>query len=312
MKQYPTFLQARFCLTLLLITILTLTGFSQDNYKWAVTRQKDFSKTYPVGSETISLKNHFGKMEIKTWDKNEVKVDAKILVSTQEEAFANTLLDAIQVLDEKTADEISFKTQIGDEKKGWSTNQSHKMTIDYIVYLPAKAKLKATNSFGPMEIGDYSGEAELHSSHGSLTAGHLSNLKSLKVNFGKLKITKLGKTEANFSHSRIDIDELNGDLKADVTFCNSIDLAVSSSVKNIDIKTSHTSLYLLLPKGISADYNIETAHATASGKGDIKLVEEKPADTRRVSFNHHYTGKIGNGGETNINIKSNFGSVRLL
>lgn len=312
MKQFHTFLHARYCMSLLLITLLANIGFSQDDYKWAVTRQKDFSKTYPVGSETISLKNHFGKMEIKTWDKNEVKVDAKILVSTQEEAFANTLLNAIQVLDEKTADEISFKTQIGDEKKGWSTNQSHKMTIDYIVYLPEKAKLKATNSFGPMEIGDYSGEAELHSSHGSLTAGHLSNLKSLKVNFGKLKITKLGKTEANFSHSRIDIDELNGDLKADVTFCNSIDLAVSSSVKNIDIKTSHTSLYLLLPKGIAADYDIQTAHSTASGKGDIKLVEEKSTDTRRISFNHHYTGKIGSGGETNINIKSNFGSVRLL
>lgn len=292
---------------------LSCTSFAQDNYKWAVTKQKDFNKTYPIGSAVVSLKNQFGKMEIKHWDKNEVKVEAKILVSTQEESYASTLLDMIQIVDKTGSDTISFKTQIGDENKGWSTNQSNKMSIDYIVYLPANAKLKAHNSFGPMEIGDHNGEADLQSSHGSLTAGNLSNTKSLKVNFSKAKIGKLGKTEADFRHSRIDIEELTGDIKATVTFCNSLDIPVNSSVKNIDINTSHTSIYLLLPKTIGGDYDIATTHATASGKGSFELKEEKNETLRnRVSFNHHYTGKLGNGGDAKINIKSNFGTVRLL
>lgn len=288
---------------------------AQDNNKWAVTKQKDYSKSYPVGNETVSLKNQFGKMEIKTWDKNEIKVDVKIVVSTQEEEFANHLLEVIQIKEEKTTDEISFRTQIGDEKKGWSSNQSSKMNIDYTVYLPTKAKLNATNSFGPMELGDYSGEANITSSHGTLTAGHLSNLKSLKVNFGKAKIAKLGNTEVNFSHTRIDIEEVTGDLKGTINFCNSIDLALNSSVKNIDLKNSHTSLYLLLPKGNGINYDIATNNATATGKGDIVLEEEKPASPgQRVAFrpNRHYVGKIGNGAGMNINIKSNFGSVRLM
>lgn len=296
-----------------LLMALAYTSFSQNNYKWAVTKQKDFSKTYPIGSAVVALRNQFGKMEIKHWDKNEVKVEAKILVSTQEEAYANTLLDMIQVIEKTGSDTISFKTQIGDENKGWSTNQSNKMSIDYIVYLPANAKLKAHNSFGPMEIGDHTGEADLQSSHGSLTAGNLTNTKSLKVNFSKAKIGKLGKTEADFRHSTIDIEELTGDIKATVTFCNSIDIPVSNSVKNIDINTSHTSIYLLLPKTISGDYDIATTHATATGKGSFELKEEKNEALRnRVTFNHHYTGKFGNGGDAKINIKSNFGSVRLL
>jgi hypothetical protein len=292
---------------------LACSSFAQDNYKWAVTKQKDFSKTYPIGSAVVALRNQFGKMEIKHWDKNEVKVEAKILVSTQEESYASALLDMIQVVEKTGTDTISFKTQIGDENKGWSTNQSNKMSIDYIVYLPANAKLKAYNSFGPMEIGDHSGEADLQSSHGSLTAGNLSNTKSLKVNFSKAKIGKLGKTEAEFRHSRIDIEELTGDIKATVTFCNSLDIPVNSSVKNIDINTSHTSIYLLLPKTIGGDYDIATTHATATGKGNFELKEEKNETLRnRVTFNHHYTGKLGNGGDAKINIKSNFGSVRLL
>lgn len=296
-----------------LIMALVYTSFSQDNYKWAVTKQKDFNKTYPIGSAVVALRNQFGKMEIKHWDKNEVKVEAKILVSTQEEAYANTLLAMIQVIEKTGSDTISFKTQIGDENKGWSTNQSNKMSIDYVVYLPATARLKAHNSFGPMEIGNHTGEAEIQSSHGSLTAGNLTNTKSLKVNFSKARIGKLGKTDADFRHSTIDIEELTGDIKATVSFCNSIDIPVSNSVKNIDINTIHTSVYLLLPKTISGDYDIVTTHATATGKGSFDLKEEKKEPLRnRVTFNHHYTGKFGNGGDAKINIKSNFGSVRLL
>jgi len=315
MKKIAALFPSAFCMIIYMVLINTNYTQAQDNYKWAVTKQKDFSKSYPVGNETLSLKNQFGKMEIKTWDKNEIKVDVKIVVSTQEEDFANHLLEAIQIKEEKTADEISFRTQIGDEKKGWSTNQSSKMNIDYTVYLPAKAKLNATNSFGPMELGDYSGEANITSSHGTLTAGHLSNLKSLKVNFGKAKIAKLGNTEVNFSHTRIDIEEVTGDLKGTINFCNSIDLALNSSVKNIDLKNSHTSLYLLLPKGNGISYDIATNNATATGKGDIVLEEEKPSSSgQRIAFrpNRHYVGKIGNGAGMNINIKSSFGSVRLM
>lgn len=292
---------------------LTYVSLAQDNYKWAVTRQKDFSKSTPIGNAVVSLKNQFGKMEIRHWDKNEVKVEARILVSTQEESYASTLLNMIQIIEKQENDTISFNTQIGDENKGWSINQSHKMSIDYVVFLPSTAKLKAHNSFGHLEIGHHSGEIHLQSSHGSLNAGNLSNPVSLKLNFSKAKIGKLGKTDADFKHSTIDIEELTGDIKAHVIFCNSIDIPVNSSVKNIDINTSHTSIYLLLPKNIGGDYDIATTHASASGKGSFELKEEKPENIRgRVTFNHHYTGKLGNGGDAKITIKSNFGSIRLL
>ncbi len=314
MKQTIILLRTILC-TFICIALIHNNTEAQDYYKWAVTKQKDYSKSYPVGNETLSLRNQFGKMEIKTWDKNEIKVDVKIVISAQEEDFANSLLDAIQIKDEKKADEIIFRTQIGDEKKGWSSNQSNKMNIEYTVYLPAKAKLNASNSFGPMELGDYSGEANITSSHGSLTAGHLSNLKTLKVNFGKAKIAKLGNAEVNFSHTRIDIEEVTGDLKGTINFCNSIDLPINSSVKNIDLKNSHTSLYLLLPKGNGISYDIATSNATATGKGDIVLTEEastSPGQRPIFRPNHHYVGKIGNGAGMNINIKSSFGSVRLM
>lgn len=118
----------RSALCMIIFTVLINNNYTQaqDNYKWAVTKQKDYSKSYPIGNETISLSNQFGKMEIKTWDKNEIKVDVKIVVSTQEEAFASSLLDAIQVKDEKTTEEIRFKTQIGDEKKDGAATKAVK------------------------------------------------------------------------------------------------------------------------------------------------------------------------------------------
>ena len=69
----------------------------------------------------------------------------------------------------------------------------------------------------------------------------------------------------------------------------------------------------MLPKTIGGEYDIATTHATATGKGSFELQEEKSDNLRnRVSFNHHYIGKLGSGGDAKIHIKSNFGAVRLL
>ena len=62
MKQTITLLRTILC-TFICIVLIHNNTQAQDHYKWAVTKQKDYSKSYPVGNETLSLKNQFGKME---------------------------------------------------------------------------------------------------------------------------------------------------------------------------------------------------------------------------------------------------------
>ena len=307
--------------TTLLLSCLffAVSAFAQDkgNFIWPVKLQKSYSKSYPVGTEQVVLLNRYGKMNIETWDRNEVSVVATIAVGAQNNDYAAKLLERINILDEKKTASIEFKTDMGDSHNNWSddNNGGHEMHIDWTVKIPANAKLHAENHFGPMDIGDYKGEAELICKYGTLTAGKLSNSKLVTVEFGKAIIASVSDAQLLLRYSRVDISKLSGNIKAEMQFCNSVDLPIDNDLKQLELKNNYTSLYLMIPKDLSADYDITTNNARVSTKNEA-LKEEKQDDPniRRVSFspNHHYVGSLGKGGGTRLLIRSNFGNIRIL
>jgi hypothetical protein len=286
-----------------------------DNYVWPVKLEKEYTKTYPIGSETVALMNRFGKMTIETWDKNEVKVDAHISVGAQNNEYAKKVLDRVTITDEKKTDRIEFKTKLDDWNNSSDDNSGgHEMRINYVVHIPANGKLFAENDFGPLTIGDYKGEAELFCKYGTLTAGKLSNSKSVTVEFGKAIIESISDSKLLFRYSKVDISKLSGNIQGQFEFCNSVDMPVDNSLKQLDLKNNYTSLYLVLPKDFSADYDITTNNARVTAKTDFVIKEETANNVRVNTFNpnHRYTGSLGKGGGTQINIKSNFGNVRVM
>ncbi|MES2332809.1 MAG: hypothetical protein V4539_24585 [Bacteroidota bacterium] len=303
---------------LILIVFLPVAGIvAQENvHIWPVKLQKDYSKSYPVANETLVLVSRYGSMNIETWDKNEIKVDAHISVGAQSNEYATQVLNRISVNDEKKDDKISFLTQVSS----WSDNSNnggHEMRIDYTVHVPANAKLFAENDYGPLTIGDYKGESELVCKYGTLTAGKLINNKSVTVESGRVIIESISDSKLLFRYSRVDIGKLAGKITGQFESCNSIDMPVDESLKQLELKNNYTSLYLMAPKDFSADYDITTSNAIVTGKNNFVIKEELTgaainSRTNNFSPNHKYTGSLGKGGGTQINIKSNAGNIRVL
>ena len=78
--------------------------------KYEFSKIKNINKSYTVSSsDKLNIKNSFGKVEVHTWDKNEIKVDVNIEVSSNKEDLAQKILDGITVSDEQTGKEISFR-----------------------------------------------------------------------------------------------------------------------------------------------------------------------------------------------------------
>jgi hypothetical protein len=295
---------------------------AQDNKVWPVSLQKDYSKSYPVGTENIVLLNRYGKMRIETWDKQEVSVEAHISMSAQNKDYATKMLETINVKDKIKDGSIVYETELAvANTSSDENNTAHEFHIDWTVHVPANAKLHAENHFGPLTIGDYKGESEIISRYGSLTAGKLSNCKELRIDFGRAQISSLADSRINFRYSRIEIGKMSGKIEGEMQFCNSIDLPVDSGLKQLILKTGYTSLYLMMAKDISADYDISTNNARVTAKNNMSIKEEQEQpkndnDTRMVrmvsfSPNHHYAGSLGKGGGLKIEIKSNFGNIRV-
>jgi hypothetical protein len=79
-------------------------------------KSKSYSKSYNVdANDKLQIENRYGKVEVNTWAKNEVKVDVEIKTYANEDDDAQKLLDMVKINDSKDGNGVNFKTQIGDE-----------------------------------------------------------------------------------------------------------------------------------------------------------------------------------------------------
>jgi len=279
-----------------------------------VEKKKTYNKSYSVSnSDKISLTNQFGEMKINTWDKNEVSVTVTITAEAKTDERAQAILDNISIEDGKSGDGVFFKTKLDKNKDNqqWSKGEKQGFNIDYVVYVPARNPLQAKNEFGPMTIGDYTGEVTLESKFGSLTTGKLNNVKSVVIEFGKGTIGSINNGSLVIKFSKAAIDNLDGSVNAVFEYCDIAKLRVDNSTKALTVKNSFSNLYLDLNTNISANFDISTNFGDLHNKTNFDIKEEGDNDDRHgPRFKKRYQGKAGSG-NTEMKIKSEYGQITL-
>jgi hypothetical protein len=308
-----------FKIALALLFLVQATGFAQNDNennndngkkKYAFVKTKSVNKTYNVSSsDKLNIDNSFGRVEIHTWDKNEIKVDVTIEVSANSESLAQKMIDRISVSDEKNSKGISFETKMKDVNN--TKDEKSSMSIDYSIYMPATNPLRVENEFGATVIPDYRGEVELVSKFGSLTAGNLSNVKSITVEFGKTKIESVNNGNLVIKYSNSTLGKLSGNIKINAEFSTNIIMNLDNSLTGLDVKASYSSLNLKPSSDMSASYSINTSFGSFKNRTTVKFDgDDEDKDDRGPKFDYKYSGRSGSG---NIQIKVNtsFGNIIL-
>jgi hypothetical protein len=279
-----------------------------------VVKKKSYSKSYTVGAnDKVSFTNQFGELKINTWDKNEVKVDVTITAEANSDEKAQLILDRINIEDGKNGGDVYFKTKFAKEQQKWEKGEKQSFHIDYVAYVPARNALTAHNEFGPMVIGDYSGEVSLQCKFGTLTTGKLANVKKLQVEFGKANIGGINNGNVEIKFSKASIENLGGDVKFNFEFCDVAKLKVDNDTKELTIRNKFSHLYVDVTTNFSANFDITTSFGELKNKTSFPIKEEgKEDDGKRhgPKFDKRYTGKSG-GGNADMKIKSEYGQVTL-
>lgn len=289
---------------------------------WAISdphveKRKSYSKSYTVGSnEKISLENSFGEMKLNTWDKNEVKVDVTIISKASTDEKAQEILDKIRIEDGKNGDGVYFKTKMEsvntNNNKNGKNYKDEGMEINYVVYLPANNPLDASNSFGALIMGDFAGAASLQSKFGSLTAGKLSNVKQVHVEFGKADISWINNGKVTVKFSKAALGRFSGDVNSSFEFCEVVNLKLDNSITQLNLKSSYSTVEIALNKDISADFDIKTSFGDVDNSSSYAIKEAGDDDKKKgPRFDKHYSGTSGKG-SAKITIKSEFGNIKLL
>lgn len=274
--------------------------------------EKTYSKSYNLNSnDLVRIENKFGSIDFKIWDKSEVKVDATITASARKERKAQEILDALEIRDRKSNDEISFVTKIGKGKNiqtnGKSGGIGFKVTMN--VFIPKRQALELLMEFGEVELPDYEGELEIVCKFSQLRAGKLDNLKSLELEFGGGEIESIHDADVVSKFSSLEIDDASGNIDLRLEFSNDCEINISSSITELDLVAKNSGVTLELPQNLSAHYDIETSFGELKNRTDFDIKAEKRSGFD-VGLDKEYRGTIGSG-KANIEIDADFSEIRL-
>ncbi|HTG57389.1 MAG TPA: hypothetical protein VL943_14025, partial [Niabella sp.] len=120
----------KICSLLFLLIALTTSAARADSFN---EKRKTYSKSYSLSNnQRVKIANKFGKVEVKAWDRNEVKVDVTIIAFSENERIAQGILDNITI-ESSDGNPVTFTTKFQGNTN--TKGQKSKMEINYIVYM---------------------------------------------------------------------------------------------------------------------------------------------------------------------------------
>jgi Toastrack DUF4097 len=259
-------------------------------------------KNYTVsGTPDLTLVTFDGTIEIRSWDRPEVRVVIERKGQTRDE------VEAIEIKAEQTGNKILVEARrpTGREHRigfGWHVGRTVKLVAD----VPRTTNLLARSGDGSIVAEAIEGRLELRTGDGNVTATDLKGQLRVHTGDGNVKVANVeGSAELDTGDGGITLDgrlsalhARSGDGRIHVTARTG-----SSMADDWDVTTGDGVIDVELPDGFDADLD---AH---SGDGPVNMegvVLASGSDIRRDTVR----GKIGRGGPK-FKIRSGDGRIRL-
>ena len=302
-----------------------------------VKHEETFEKTESLARDgKVEIRNVSGNVEVKTWDRNEVKIDAlKVSRATSmEKARENAQKVNIEVTRE---DGILKVASVYPRPSIRNLN----VTVTYNVMIPSQASVMARSVSGSVVLENIGGKAAANTKSGNVTVMNARNGANAETVSGNVEVVNVengvycktasgdvdakdisGNADLNCVSGTITAENIRGDVEADT---------VSGSVKLLDIsgadvvkgKTMSGSTIYVGDINPSGRYTL-SAH---SGKVEMTIPSESAFDLSastfsgsiRTEFEIMVSGTISkkkisgsvNGGGADVNLKVFSGNVYL-
>lgn len=210
----------------LLVFGLIMIGFSNLSAK---EYTKESIRSFKVNADAkFDISNRKGNVTITTWDKNTIKVEAKIIVNAKTQEEAELFFKKIKLNFNKSPEYVKATTVKETEEESWvewifGGAKSWDWNVHYKITMPKTNKLKAENKFGNMYVSGVKGDANLILKYGDFkfsdfnklvcelayADGIISDTKhlDLDVKFSDLQLKKTTDIKLISKHSEIEIDE---------------------------------------------------------------------------------------------------------
>ena len=229
------------------------------------TYTKEFKKTIDFHSKgQVEVKTTNGNIDMTSWDRNALEVEAEIKVKARSQRDAEKILDKVKILIEKSGDRITIapdypKRHDGDGFWDWVFGSESRPVVNFKIKVPRETNPTARSTNGRIYVSDIEGETELKTTNGGIEARDMLGSVDAKTTNGSISIYV-----AQFGNDdRLDLNTTNG----------SIELTLPSDVKaNIEASTVNGSIRTDFPMTVQGKISRKRLDGVINdGGGSIEL-----------------------------------------
>ncbi len=201
-----------------LVLLIPLLSRAEDPLADMVERRKTIIKSYDVSaSDVLTVDNQFGQVSVGLWDKSEIRVEIAVVAGASTDAKAQSFLDAVEIEDKRAGNQISVRTNFGQNSlSNWNFNSWRKsgdrnyVKINYNVMMPRRNALSVRNKFGNTSIPTFHAPLTVHSRYGTFTADDLTNNDTdLNIAYGKAAIRVVDQAKLEVAYADLELDKAN-------------------------------------------------------------------------------------------------------
>lgn len=175
-------------------------------YGQSVSREKKYSGRFPADRGKLIVDNRYGKLDIRTWDRNEVTVDITVSAKGKTAAIAQELLDKVSITEPPAhGSGIHYRTEIG---KGRSGSIQGEFRIDYVINMPRRHPAAFVNKYGDISLTEAGGQLSIALEYGSLRTGAIRGPeKDIRLAYGNATIASMETGSIRSSYSNLSIEK---------------------------------------------------------------------------------------------------------
>ena len=144
---------------------------------------------------------------------------------------------------------------------------------------------------------------ELDAQYANVTLGTINGNANVKQQYNNISISSVNKLNLKAEYANVKVGSLKGDGSFKLSY-NKLNIDnVAVGCRNLAIDADYAGVALGFGTGYHADFDLKTEYGKfKSGPAVYRTVQDE--DNKK-----QYSGKIGNGGASKINIKTDYGSV---
>jgi len=314
------------CLMTLLVLILWSVPAAADNDE--AEYEEAFSRTEPLAATgRVDLNNISGDVHIKTWNRDEVKIDAmkRSEAATAEAARKNAARVTIEVTRQTCCLMIETKYP-----EGRNALKKFNVSVDYTLTVPTGARVVATTVSGDIDASSMAGLAKLTTVSGNVEASKMKNGGVFTSVSGNVRLEEsTGDVEVSTVSGEITLSDVSGSVKAEAVSgavtgeqlagaelvnvsTHSGDIVYEGSISpegRYTFESYSGSVSVILPANAEFDFECETFSGHI--QSDFRFESETTGKAREHEFDFRSIHGTVNGGGADVTLSSFSGPIEL-